>query len=305
MTIDLDLLLKAYASGIFPMADSRVDPETFWVEPQNRAIIPLESFHCSRSLHKTIRSDRFHVTADTAFSDIISTCAETSKGREETWINDDIEQAFNDLHERGFAHSVECWRSDKEGSEAKLVGGLYGIAIGGAFCGESMFSRERDASKVALAWLVARLKVGGFSLLDCQFITEHLATMGAVEISQEEYLELLRAALTQPPSSVSAMRSPIRSSGPSVGPTAGAGSGVGTGAGVGAGAGAGVGAGSGISGAATAGGASLETGPEFSTLDERLAMLESEDRGAVGSVASFGGLASPGKLISHFLTQTS
>ena len=307
MTIDLDLLLKAYASGIFPMADSRDDPETFWVEPQNRAIMPLEGFHCSRSLHKTIKADRFHVTADTAFAEVIATCAETSKGREETWINDDIEMAFNDLHEQGFAHSVECWRSDDDGGDAKLVGGLYGIAIGGVFCGESMFSRERDASKVALAWLVARLKVGGFSLLDCQFITDHLASMGAVEISQKEYLEQLREALSQPPSSVSAIRSPMRSSGPSAGSGTGAGSGAGVGTGTGAGAGVGVGlsAGSGFSGAATAGGASLETVPEFSTLDERLAMLESEDRGAVGSVASFGGLASPGKLISHFLTQTS
>ena len=313
MTIDLDLLLKAYASGIFPMADSRDDPETFWVEPQKRAIMPLDGFHCSRSLHKTIRSERFTVTSDKAFGEVIATCAESAKGRQETWINAEIEEAFNALHAQGSAHSVECWRLDEDTKEMRLVGGLYGIAIGGAFCGESMFSRERDASKVALAWLVARLKFGGFSLLDCQFITDHLASMGAIEIMQEEYLERLNAALSQPPSSVSAMRSPIKSSGPSEDSGAGAGSGMGcgtgvgagVGAGAGAGAGTGVGAGSDVRGAAIAGGASLETGPVFSALDDRLAMLESEDRGAVGSVASSGGLASPGKLISHFLTQTS
>ena len=190
MAIDLDLLLRAYASGIFPMADARDDPETFWVEPQTRAILPLDGFHLSRSLRKTIRADRFHVTADTAFARVIHTCAASARGRRQTWINAEIEQAFLALHDRGHARSVECWRG--EGGARELVGGLYGIAIGGAFCGESMFSRAADASKVALAWLVARLRVGGFSLLDCQFMTDHLASLGAVEIDQADYLERLR-----------------------------------------------------------------------------------------------------------------
>lgn len=316
MAIDLDLLLKAYASGIFPMADSRDDPETFWVEPQNRAILPLEGFRCSRSLRKTIRSDKFRVCADTAFADIIRICAEAADDRQETWINAEIEEAFRALHRAGHAHSVECWLMDEATGKERLVGGLYGIAIGGAFCGESMFSRERDASKVALAWLVARLKVGGFSLLDCQFMTDHLASLGAIEIPQEEYLKRLHAVLSQLPSSVSAIRSPIRSAGRFVGAGLGAGAAVAgaedvAGAGLGADVGAGVGEGAGVdegagfNGAATAGGASLETGPAFGALDDRLATLESDDRGAVGSVASSGGLSSPGKLISHFLTQTS
>jgi len=188
MTINLDLLIKAYASGIFPMADARDDPETFWVEPKARAIIPLDNFRMSRSLRKTIRADRFRVTADTAFADVIAICAEQAGDRRETWINAEIEEAFNQLHQQGHAHSIECWLPDEDSGQENLVGGLYGLAIGGAFCGESMFSRARDASKVALAWLVARLKVGGFSLLDCQFMTDHLASLGATEISQAAYL---------------------------------------------------------------------------------------------------------------------
>ncbi len=189
MPIDLDLLLQAYANGIFPMSDARDDPDTFWIEPEYRAILPLEGFRLSKSLAKTIRQGRFTVTADTAFAQIIATCAESHDDRRETWINPDIEESFCQLYAQGRAHSVECW------IDGRLVGGLYGLAMGRAFFGESMFSRETDASKVALAWLVARLKIGGFALLDCQFMTDHLASLGAIEITQGAYLKLLESAL--------------------------------------------------------------------------------------------------------------
>ncbi|NRD90264.1 leucyl/phenylalanyl-tRNA--protein transferase [Sphingopyxis sp. BSNA05] len=289
MTIDLDLLVKAYASGIFPMADARDDPETFWVEPKARAIIPLDNFRMSRSLRKTIRSDRFRVSTDSAFADVIGICASEAADRKETWINAEIEEAFNRLHELGRAHSVECWLQDAETGEEKLVGGLYGLAIGGAFCGESMFSRASDASKVALAWLVARLKVGGFPLLDCQFMTDHLASLGAVEISQKVYLEMLAKVRNYAPSSVSAIRSPIRSSG-----------GLLTG---GAGLAAGAGAGADLGAAAEGAGASGTV--SFGALDILLARLDEDVRGAVGLPESSGGSSSPGKLIAQLLTQTS
>lgn len=192
MSINLDLLLQAYANGIFPMSDARDDPDTFWIEPEDRAILPLDGFRLSKSLAKTLRQDRFRVTADTAFAQVISTCAESQPDRRDTWINPDIEDAFCALHAMGMAHSIECWSGDH------LVGGLYGLALGHAFFGESMFSRETDASKIALAWLVARLKIGGFTLLDCQFMTDHLASLGALEITQANYLELLEAALSKP-----------------------------------------------------------------------------------------------------------
>ena len=184
--IDPDLLLRAYAIGVFPMSDSRDAEEIFWVEPRRRAIIPLDGFRVSRSLRKTLRSGEFEVTRDTAFAEVIRRCA----GREETWINAEIEASFVRLHELGRAHSIECWQ------EGDLVGGLYGVRLGAAFFGESMFSERTDASKVALAWLVARLKVGGFRLLDCQFMTEHLRSLGAVEVSQKDYLALLASALS-------------------------------------------------------------------------------------------------------------
>lgn len=289
MTIDLDLLLKAYASGIFPMSDARDDPDTFWVEPRMRAVIPLDSFQMSRSLRKTIRADRFRVTADRAFAQVIAICAEEDGERKETWINATIEQAFNRLHDLGHAHSIECWQRDDASGEEILVGGLYGLAIGGAFCGESMFSRARDASKVALAWLVARLKVGGFGLLDCQFMTDHLASLGAVEISQETYLEALEKVRDYSPSSSSPIRSPIKSAGGLLGAGAGR-----------AAAGAGAGA------AAGAAGAVVDSGTvSFGALDELLARLDEDVRGAVGSAESAGGLSSPGKLIAQLLTQTS
>ena len=189
--LDPALLLSAYAAGIFPMADSRDARELFWVEPERRAILPLDGFRLSRSLRKTIRADRFRVTRDRAFADVMRACAD----REETWINPAIERGYLTLHEIGHAHSVECWTDAEGDAEARLVGGLYGVRLGGAFFGESMFSREADASKVALAWLVARLRVGGFRLLDCQFMTSHLASLGAVEISRADYASLLRSAV--------------------------------------------------------------------------------------------------------------
>lgn len=187
--IDPDLLLRAYSVGVFPMADSRRAREVYWVEPKLRGVLPLDGFRLSRSLAKTIRSNRFHVTADAAFSKVVATCAEATANRPDTWINAAIERAYADLHRRGHAHSIECWEGDL------LVGGLYGVTLGAAFFGESMFSRRSDASKVALAWLVARLRIGNYKLLDCQFITAHLASLGAIEIDRDAYVALLDAAL--------------------------------------------------------------------------------------------------------------
>ncbi len=178
-------MLQGYAMGIFPMADSRTADEVFWVEPRSRAIIPIDHFHLSHSLRRTLRSGRFRVTLDAAFPDVLDACAD----REETWINADIESAMLALHRLGHAHSIEAWLGDD------LVGGLYGVKLGRAFFGESMFSRTTDASKVALAWLVARLKTGGYRLLDCQFMTDHLASLGAVAVPKENYSALLAAAL--------------------------------------------------------------------------------------------------------------
>ena len=187
--LDPRLLLQGYATGIFPMADSRRAEELFWVEPRNRAIIPLNKFHISRSLQRTLRSGKFMVTHDGAFAEVIAACAD----REETWINTDLEHAMLALHGSGHAHSIEVWSA--KGQQSDLVGGLYGVKLGRAFFGESMFSRVTDASKVALAWLVARLKVGNFTLLDCQFMTEHLASLGAISVPRETYVALLSAAL--------------------------------------------------------------------------------------------------------------
>jgi leucyl/phenylalanyl-tRNA--protein transferase len=168
------------------MADSRDAADLFWVEPRHRAIIPLEGFHLSRSLRRTLRSGRFTVTLDKDFAAVIRACAD----REETWINAEIEQAMVTLHATGHAHSIEVWSGDA------LVGGLYGVKLGRAFFGESMFSRETDASKVALAWLVARLKAGGFTLLDCQFMTTHLESLGAISVPRDGYVALLSAAVS-------------------------------------------------------------------------------------------------------------
>lgn len=188
--LDPDLLLRAYTVGVFPMADSRDAPSVYWVEPKTRAVLPLERFHLSRSLRKTLLSGRFETTANRVFADVVALCAEAADDRPDTWINAQIARSVAILHTRGFAHSIETWAG------GKLVGGLYGIAIGRAFFGESMVSRATDASKVALAHLVARLRAGGFTLLDCQFQTPHLASLGAVEISRADYMALLDAAVS-------------------------------------------------------------------------------------------------------------
>jgi leucyl/phenylalanyl-tRNA--protein transferase len=184
-TLDPDLLLRAYSIGVFPMSDSRDAQDLYWVEPRRRAILPLDSFHLSRTLRKTLKSDRFEITRDRAFKAVVRLCAE----REDTWINAEIEASYIRLHEAGRAHSIEAWQS------GELAGGLYGVRLGAAFFGESMVSLRPDASKVALAWLVARLIVGGFRLLDCQFMTPHLNSLGAIEIDQKDYLVLLDSAL--------------------------------------------------------------------------------------------------------------
>ncbi len=187
-TIDPDLLMMAYRSGIFPMSDARDDPEIFWVEPRRRAILPLHGFRCSRSLARTLRRGRFTVTCNADFAAVMQACAAPRRESSETWISGRIAASYRALHQLGQAHSIECWQ------DGELVGGLYGVGFDRVFCGESMFSRVPDASKVALAWLVAALRRGGAELLDCQFMTDHLASLGAVEISQKRYLNLLRQA---------------------------------------------------------------------------------------------------------------
>jgi leucyl/phenylalanyl-tRNA---protein transferase len=185
--------MLAYRGGIFPMADSRDDPEVFWVEPHTRAILPLDGFRCSRSLARALRRGRFRVTCNQAFAEVMAACAAPRPARDgsgngESWISERIVASYVRLHQLGHAHSVECWQDNR------LVGGLYGVGFDRVFCGESMFSLVPDASKVALAWLVAALRRGGAQLLDCQFITPHLASLGAVEMSQSRYLALLKAA---------------------------------------------------------------------------------------------------------------
>lgn len=187
-TIPPELLLKAYRAGIFPMADSRDDPEVFWVEPRMRAILPLDGFHLSRSLARTLRRGKFTVTCNAAFEAVIDACAAPRPGADESWISTRIRESYIGLHEHGHAHSIECW------SEGRLVGGLYGVGFARVFCGELMFSRKTDASKVALAWLVVALRQIGAELLDCQFTTSHLSSLGAVEIPQSQYLQLLSQA---------------------------------------------------------------------------------------------------------------
>jgi leucyl/phenylalanyl-tRNA--protein transferase len=184
-----DMLLKAYAVGVFPMAEDRNDPELFWVDPRMRGIIPIDRFHVPRRLRRTVRSNAFRVTFDQEFEAVIEHCAWSTDERPRTWINDRIIDLYSTLHRQGHAHSVECW------CEGELAGGLYGVSLGGVFFGESMFSRVTDASKVALVHLVASLKLGGYQFVDTQFITKHLARFGAVEIPRNEYRKLLGRAL--------------------------------------------------------------------------------------------------------------
>ncbi len=191
----------ALAEARFPMADRREDTEVFWVEPRERAIIPLDGLHLSRSLRKVLRADHFAVTVDRAFESVIRSCAAPRADHPETWISERIVQSYVALHRAGHAHSVECWVPGDDGAP-QLVGGLYGVSFDKVFCGESMFSRVPDASKVALAWLVALLREAGFMLLDCQFMTNHLRTMGAVDLAQADYRRRIDAAQGQPRTSL-------------------------------------------------------------------------------------------------------
>jgi leucyl/phenylalanyl-tRNA---protein transferase len=184
-----DLLLRAYSFGLFPMAETADDPDLFWVDPERRGVIPLDSFHIPHRLGRTVRHGTYDVTVDQDFDAVIAGCAESTPKRRATWINTEILRLYSELHARGHAHSVECRLG------GILVGGLYGVALGGAFFGESMFSRARDASKVALVHLVALLKRGGFTLLDTQFVTPHLARFGAIEVSRAAYRRQLAGAL--------------------------------------------------------------------------------------------------------------
>jgi len=188
-----ELLLRAYRAGIFPMADSRVDPEIYWVEPRMRAILPLDRFHLSHSLARTLRRGRYRVTCNAAFDAVIDHCAAPRPDAEESWISARIRESYREMHRLGAGHSIETWATGADGVE-RLVGGLYGVGFARVFCGESMFSRQSDASKVALAWLVAAMRMGGAELLDCQFTTPHLASLGTQEIPQADYLALLAHA---------------------------------------------------------------------------------------------------------------
>lgn len=185
-----DLLLKAYASGVFPMADSADDPEVFWVRPESRGVIPLDGFHAPKSLMKVVRQNRFEIAFDRDFFGVIDGCAEQRDVRRSTWINGPIREAYGRLFDRGHCHTVEAWR------DGRLVGGLYGVSLGRAFFGESMFARETDASKVCLVHLVDRLRERGFVLLDTQFTTDHLKRFGAVDVPRRKYERILEEAIT-------------------------------------------------------------------------------------------------------------
>lgn len=189
LEITPQVLLKAYACGIFPMAESADDPGLFWIEPEQRGILPFNRFHIPRSLRKTLRSDRFDVRVNTDFDGVINGCAASAPGRSKTWINGEIRRLYGELYEMGHCHTVEAWADDE------LVGGLYGVCLGGAFFGESMFAFATDASKVCLCHLVARLVSGNFRLLDTQFVTDHLARFGTIEVPKAEYDLILAGAL--------------------------------------------------------------------------------------------------------------
>ncbi|MEQ9491927.1 MAG: leucyl/phenylalanyl-tRNA--protein transferase [Alphaproteobacteria bacterium] len=185
-----DMLLRAYAIGVFPMAEDREDPDLFWIDPRMRGIIPFEDFHVPRRLRRELKKNRYEITFNTEFEAVMEGCAESTDRRPRTWINDKILTLYTSLYRLGHAHSVEVWH------EGTLAGGLYGVSLGGAFFGESMFSRQRDTSKIALVHLVARLMRGGFTLLDSQFVTRHLERFGAVEIPRATYRSLLAESIT-------------------------------------------------------------------------------------------------------------
>ncbi|TMJ60255.1 MAG: leucyl/phenylalanyl-tRNA--protein transferase [Alphaproteobacteria bacterium] len=204
MRLTPEILLAAYAAGIFPMGESAVDPELFWVDPRRRGILPLDAFHVPKRLRRVVRQGDFEIRCDSAFEQVIRGCAEATEKRPNTWINDEIVRLYAGLFARGAAHSVESWHRDV------LVGGLYGVAIGAAFFGESMFSRVTDASKVALVHLAARLRLGGYLLLDTQFLTPHLAQFGGVEITRGCYHRLLAEALAYRASFPAALPEAVR-----------------------------------------------------------------------------------------------
>ena len=187
-----EILLRAYSIGLFPMAESADDPEIFWVEPETRGVLPLDAFHVSKSLEKAIRRKPFDIRFDTDFEGVMALCAAPADDRPSTWINSTIRKLYSELHRMGHAHSVEAW----EGAE--LIGGLYGVSLGSAFFGESMFSRRTNASKICLVHLVEHLKDKGFTLLDTQFTTDHLKTFGTIDIPKDDYLALLKAAVDSP-----------------------------------------------------------------------------------------------------------
>ncbi|MFS8147725.1 leucyl/phenylalanyl-tRNA--protein transferase [Rhizobium sp. BR 249] len=187
-----EILLRAYSIGLFPMAESADDPEIFWVEPELRGVLPLDHFHVSKSLAKTVRRQPFEIRFDHAFDAVIAACAEETSGRPSTWINSTIRSLYSTLFDMGHAHTVEAWDGDE------LVGGLYGVSLGSAFFGESMFSRRTDASKICLVHLVGRLRERGFTLLDTQFTTEHLKTFGAIDVPKADYAVMLAAAAESP-----------------------------------------------------------------------------------------------------------
>jgi leucyl/phenylalanyl-tRNA---protein transferase len=189
MEITPQVLLKAYACGLFPMAESAEDPGLFWLEPERRGILPFENFHLPRRLRRTIRNDVFEIRVSTDFQGVIEGCCEPMPGRQKTWINSEIRRLYGELFEMGYCHTVEAWHEDV------LVGGLYGVSLNGAFFGESMFTFKTDASKICLAHLVARMIVGGYSLLDTQFVTDHLIKFGTMEVPQANYNKRLSEAL--------------------------------------------------------------------------------------------------------------
>jgi leucyl/phenylalanyl-tRNA---protein transferase len=208
-----EILLRAYAAGVFPMAESADDPELYWVDPRRRGILPLDAFHVPRRLRRVVRGRQFEIRVDSAFGAVLRGCAEATEKRPNTWINDEIVRLYGGLFARGAAHSVECWQ------RGELAGGLYGLSIGAAFFGESMFSRAADASKVALVHLVALLRQGGYRLLDTQFLTPHLARFGGIEVSRAHYRRLLAEALryravfpAAPPAATGDPLAPLQSS---------------------------------------------------------------------------------------------
>lgn len=270
--IEPELLMLAYRSGIFPMSDARDDPEIFWIEPRLRAILPLDGLHVSTSLARSLKRGRFEVTCNRAFSQVMDACAAPRSAREDedggSWISHRIQESYENLHFLGHAHSIEVWR------DGELVGGLYGVGFDRVFCGESMFSKASDSSKVALCWLVAALRRGGVTLLDCQFMTSHLASLGAVEMPQKAYLSLLQGA--QAGQTATGRRAPDHSS------TAGSSTG----------------SGSAVAGAPDAADAGEAAGAGVLALPEAFDDL-------LGDALSCGLASSPGKLIAQLLTQTS